>query len=157
MSNPQEVCTRQSWDAYFMDLANMAGTRSTCIRHSIGAIIVKNRRVISTGYNGAPKNLRHCIENRCIRDDLNIASGTRHEICCAVHAEQNAIIQGDPIGMMGADMYVTVAPCIICTKMIINAGIRRVYFRGDYGGYREKNMTLDFFKEAGVELKKMEE
>lgn len=119
---------RISWDEYFMKMAELAGERTTCKRRKIGAVIVKDNRVISTGYNGAPKGVKHCIDNECLRDELGIKSGTQQEICRAVHAEQNAIIQAAYKGdsTKDATLYTTTAPCSICAKMIINAGIKRV-------------------------------
>ncbi len=147
---------RSDWSTYFMSIAVTVGTRSTCVRRQIGAIIVKNRVILSTGYNGAPRGVAHCIDTECIRNKMNIPSGERHEICKAVHAEQNAIIQADPNARAGADMYSTTFPCIICAKMIINAGLRTVYYIGGYGDRYGHEMVLEYFEEAGIELRGME-
>ena len=117
---------RSSWDQYFMKMAELAASRSTCLRRQVGAVIVKERHVIATGYNGAPKGLPHCGEiGGCLRQQLGVPSGERHELCRALHAEQNAIIQAATLAQSieGATIYVTNQPCSICAKMIINAGI----------------------------------
>ncbi len=141
---------RSSWDTYFMKITHDVSERSTCIRRTVGAIIVKDKRILATGYNGAPAGLRHCEELGCLRQKLNIPSGERAEICRAVHAEQNAIIQaavhGVPIA--DSDLYSTTQPCIICAKMIINARIRRVIYEGDY----PDKLALEMLDEAGIEL-----
>jgi dCMP deaminase len=114
----------------------------------VGAVIAKDKRIISTGYNGAPRNLEHCLDIGCIRDQENIESGTRHEICRAIHAEQNAIIQAalHGISTRGSTLYCTHQPCILCTKMIINANIIRVVFKESY----PDSMAMDFFEQAGI-------
>ncbi|OQX82666.1 MAG: cytidine deaminase [Candidatus Latescibacteria bacterium 4484_7] len=120
--------SRPSWDEYFMQIAKLVSTRSTCLRRKVGAIIVKDKKIISTGYNGAPRGLPHCLDIGCLRSKLGIPSGERQELCRGVHAEQNAIIQAasSGISMEGATMYCTTAPCATCAKMIINAGIKRL-------------------------------
>ncbi len=117
-----------------MDLAELAASRSTCTRRKVGAVLVKNRRVISTGYNGAPAGHQHCQEIGCLREQLNVPSGERHELCRGVHAEQNAIVQAAFHGIhtMFATLYCTIKPCSICAKMIVNAGILNVVYRDDY-------------------------
>ena len=141
---------RPALDEYFMNIAEVVATRSTCLRNQVGAVIVRDKRIISTGYNGAPRNLEHCLDIGCIRDQENIDSGTRHEICRAVHAEQNAIIQAALHGVStrGATIYCTHQPCVLCAKMIINAHIIRVVFKHAY----PDDMALEFFSEAGVEV-----
>jgi len=131
-----------------MKIAEIVSTRSTCIRKKVGAVIVKDKRILSTGYNGAPRNLKHCLDIGCIREKNNIPSGTRHELCRGVHAEQNAIIQAAIHGSVidGATLYCTHMPCILCAKMIINANIKRVVFKIKY----PDNESLKFFDEAGV-------
>lgn len=139
---------RPSWDEYFMQVAELAATRSTCLRRQVGAVIVRDKHVISTGYNGAPKGVPHCEEKGgCLREKLGIPSGERHELCRALHAEQNAIIQAASLGQSveGADIYVTHQPCIICTKMIINAGIKRIFVREGY----PDELSVEMLKEAG--------
>lgn len=126
---------RPSWDEYFMEMAELTAKRSTCLRRKVGAVIVKDRHIIATGYNGAPKGLKHCAElGGCLREKLGIPSGERHELCRALHAEQNAIIQAATLGQSieGASIYVTNQPCGICAKMIVNAGIRRIVIREGY-------------------------
>ncbi len=139
---------RPSLDEYFLKLAMLVAERSTCLRHNIGAVLVKDKHVLATGYNGAPANTRDCTELGCLRDALKIPSGERHEICRAVHAEQNAIIQAAYHGMniKGATLYCTHTPCIICAKMIVNAGIKRVV---TFSEYQDKSFQ-DLFQEAGV-------
>ena len=140
---------RPSWDQYFMKMAELAASRSTCLRRQVGAVIVKERHVIATGYNGAPKGLPHCGEiGGCLRQQLGVPSGERHELCRALHAEQNAIIQAATLAQSieGATIYVTNQPCSICAKMIINAGIRRIVVRD---GYLDK-MAQEMLKEADL-------
>jgi len=126
--------TRPDNDAYFMSMAELVSSRSTCLRRQVGAVIVKEKRVLSTGYNGAPKGLKHCAEVGCIRQQNNVESGTRHELCRGVHAEQNAVIQAAYFGVSikDASIYTTNFPCVMCAKIIINAGIREVVYRDDY-------------------------
>ena len=133
-----------------MNIAEVVATRSTCLRHHVGAVIVKDKHIISTGYNGACKGLSHCLDIGCIRDQEKINSGTRHEICMAVHAEQNAIIQAALHGISteGGTLYCTHQPCVLCAKMIINASIIRVVFKEPYPDAR----TLWFFREADVDV-----
>jgi dCMP deaminase len=130
----ERVRGRPNWDYYFMEFAELARSRATCIRRAVGAVIVKDRHVLATGYNGAPKGLAHAEEVGCLRTQLKIPSGQRHEICRGLHAEQNAIIQAafHGVAIAGADLYVTTHPCSICSKMIINAGIRRVFYLEGY-------------------------
>ena len=117
-----------------MDIAAMAATRSTCLRRQVGAVIARDKRILATGYNGAPAGLRHCSEIGCLREKLKVASGQRHELCRAIHAEQNAIIQAASSGVSLKDavMYTTHHPCVLCSKIIINAGIRRVVYAQGY-------------------------
>jgi len=117
-----------------MTITKMVATRSTCLRRHVGAILVKDKRILATGYNGAPSGLKHCSEVGCLRENLSIPSGTRHELCRGLHAEQNAIIQAanHGISIRGATLYCTNKPCIICSKMIINAGITQVYYEEGY-------------------------
>ncbi|MCK5239292.1 MAG: dCMP deaminase family protein [Candidatus Thorarchaeota archaeon] len=127
--------TRKSKDVYFSEIADLVSTRSTCLRNTVGAVIVKDSKILSTGYNGAPKGLPHCDElGGCMRNRLGVKSGERHELCRGLHAEQNAIIQAafHGVSVKGAKMYCTTRPCSICTKMIINAGITEVIFMEEY-------------------------
>lgn len=143
---------RPSWDEYFMEMAHIAKKRSTCTRRQVGAVLVKDRRLLASGYNGAPSGIRHCSEVGCLRAKLNIPSGERHELCRGLHAEQNAIIQAayHGIQIQGATLYVTHQPCSLCGKMIINAGINRVVFQGEY----PDEMAKEMLEEAGVTLEK---
>jgi dCMP deaminase len=142
--------SRPSWDEYFMDLADLVATRSTCLRRSVGAVLVKDRRIIATGYNGAPDGLLHCGQRAggCIRQAMNVPSGERHELCLAVHAEQNAIVQAAALGIPieGATLYCTTQPCIICTKLLINAGVKRILFSNPY----PDELGINLLNEAGV-------
>ena len=146
---------RPSWDQYFMTLANEVATRTTCMRRAVGAIIVKDRRILATGYNGVPTGLRHCSETGCLRQELGVPSGQRHEICRGLHAEQNAIIQAARYGIniFGATLYCTHQPGVICAKMIINAGIARVVYKEGY----PDEFSLKLFEEAGTKIEKYEE
>jgi dCMP deaminase len=141
---------RPSWGDYFMDIAILVAKRSTCLRRSVGAIIVKDKRVLSTGYNGAPSGVRHCAEVGCLRENLNIESGKMHELCRGIHAEQNAIIQAayHGVSLKGASLFCTNLPCSICAKMIINAGIKEIYY---HSGYADE-LSEDMLQEAEIEL-----
>lgn len=125
---------RPSWDEYFLNLAFEVSKRSTCLRRAVGAIIVKDRRILATGYNGVPTGLRHCAETGCLRAQLGIPSGQRHEICRGLHAEQNAIIQAARYGIDidGSSIYITTQPCVVCAKMLINAGIKEIVYTNPY-------------------------
>lgn len=146
---------RPSWDEYFMEMVEVVKKRSTCLRRQVGAIIVKDKRIVSTGYNGAPKDCKHCEEVGCLRNELNIPSGERHELCRAIHAEQNAIVQAAANGtsIKGGTLYVTTQPCILCSKMIINAGIEKIVFKGDY----PDELSLKMLKESKVRVVKFED
>ena len=141
---------RPSWDEYFMRIAHEVARRSTCLRRPVGAVVVLEKRILSTGYNGAPSGLPHCAETGCLREQLNVPSGERTELCRGLHAEMNALLQGARHGirMEGATVYTTLAPCIMCAKMIINAGITRVVAAMDYPDDLGRKMLTD----AGVEL-----
>lgn len=143
---------RPQIDEYFLKFAMLAAERSTCLRHNVGAVIVKDKHILSTGYNGAPAKTKDCTELGCLRDELKIPSGTQQQICRAAHAEQNAIIQAayHGVSVKGATMYCTHTPCIICAKMIINAGIKRVVSYRDYND----DDFLKIFLEAGIKLEK---
>lgn len=145
---------RQSVDEYFMEISSVVAKRATCLRTQVGAVIVRDNRILSTGYNGAPHGLAHCLDIGCIREQNDTPSGERHELCRAVHAEQNAIIQAAIHGVSteNAIIYSTHQPCILCAKMIINAKIRRVVYRGNY----PDTNALEFLKQANVELVKFE-
>lgn len=141
---------RISPDEYFMEIAHVVSKRATCHRHQVGAILVKDKHVISTGYNGAPAGMKDCLEIGCLRDQLNIPTGERHELCRAIHAEQNTIIQAALHGKTteGATLYCTINPCIVCAKIIINSKIKKVVFEGDY----PDNTGINYLKEAGIKV-----
>jgi dCMP deaminase len=144
---------RPNWDDYFMEMAQVAKKRSTCMRRAVGAVIVKDNRILATGYNGAPKGIRHCGETGCLRENLNIPSGERHELCKGLHAEQNAIIQAAVFGaaIEGGTVYTTLYPCILCTKMIINSGIKRIVLKEEYND----QLSKELLKESGIEVIKL--
>ncbi len=133
-----------------MEITKLVAKRSTCLRRSVGAILVKDKRIISTGYNGVPQGLRHCAETGCLRAKLNIPSGERHEICRGLHAEQNAIIQAavSGVSIQGSTLYCTTQPCVICAKMLINAGIVQVKIETGY----PDELALEMLREAKIEL-----
>jgi dCMP deaminase len=141
---------RPSWQKYFMDITFLVAKRSTCLRRAVGALIVKDKRILSTGYNGAPTGLKHCLEMGCLREKLNVPSGEKHELCRGIHAEQNAIIQAAYHGVCikDATLFCTNMPCSICAKMIINAGIKRIYYHSGYADAMSKEML----GEAGIDL-----
>lgn len=145
---------RPSWDEYFMEIAQLTSKRSTCLRRQVGAVLVRDNRIITTGYNGAPTGLKHCEEIGCIRGERNVPPGERHELCRGIHAEQNAIIQAAMIGVSikGATLYSTTQPCSLCAKMLINAGIKRIVYKGDY----PDDLSVEMLKEAGVKLDRIE-
>ena len=144
---------RPSWDKYFLEIATIVSKRSTCLRRQVGAIIVKDKRILATGYNGAPTGIEHCETAGCLREKLKIPSGQRHELCRGLHAEQNALIQAARYGInvAGGTLYCTNHPCIICTKMLINAGIKDIVI---LSGYPDQ-MSRDFLKQAGIKVRKV--
>jgi dCMP deaminase len=139
-------------DTYFMEMAQLISSRSTCVRRQVGAVIVKDKRVLTTGYNGSPKGTKHCEDLGCIRDQQNIPSGTRHELCRGVHAEQNAVIQAAYFGISidGGTIYTTTFPCSMCAKILINAGIREVIYSDGYTDELSKML----FDETSVVVRK---
>jgi dCMP deaminase len=143
-----EKVTRPSWDEYFMRIAALVAERSTCLRRQVGAVLVRDKRLISTGYNGAPAGISHCLDVGCLRQQQNIPSGERHELCRGLHAEQNGIIQAALYGISleGATLYCTNLPCAICTKMLINARIVAIYYKD---GYADSLSSL-LLSEAGI-------
>ncbi len=142
-------------DTYFMRMAELVSSRATCMRRSVGAVIVQEKRVLTTGYNGSPRGLQHCKEVGCVRDELNIPSGTRHELCRGVHAEQNAVIQAAYFGVSikGSTLYSTTFPCSMCAKILINAGVAEVVYKVDY----EDALSRRLFEEAKVLLRSWSE
>ena len=145
------VDPRPSWDEYFMTLANEVATRTTCLRRAVGAVIVKDHRILATGYNGTPSGLRHCRETGCLREELGVPSGQRHEICRGLHAEQNAIIQAAKYGPVieGATIYVNTQPCVVCSKMLINAGIKEIVYQNPY----PDELAMEMLEESGIKLR----
>ena len=141
---------RPSWDEYFMSIARLVAGRATCLRRKVGAVIVKDRRILATGYNGAPAGLPHCSETGCVRERLKIPSGERHELCRGIHAEQNGIIQSANYGtgIAGATIYTTHHPCSVCAKMIINAGIVRVVTDDGY----PDDLAAEMLEQGGIEV-----
>ena len=137
-------------DEYFLKVASVVAERSTCRRHHVGAVAVRDKHILATGYNGAPTGLRDCLELGCLRDEMNIPSGTRHEICRGIHAEQNVIVQASlhGVSLAGSTIYCTHTPCILCAKMLVNARIERYV---SFGRYND-NQFIDLFQEAGVEF-----
>ncbi|MBQ8451700.1 MAG: cytidine/deoxycytidylate deaminase family protein [Clostridia bacterium] len=153
MKNNQKKQIFNKWDKRFMDLAKLVSTWSTCVRsgRQVGSVIVQDKRIIATGYNGAPSGVTSCLERgECLRDKLGIPSGTRQEVCYATHAEQNALVQAAKLGIStnGATIYVTHQPCTICTKLLINAGIKRIVYGYNY----PDEFSLNLLKEAGIEI-----
>ena len=145
---------RLPWPDYFMNIASLVAERSTCLRRKVGALAVKDKRILATGYNGAPAGLTHCLDIGCMREKLGIPSGQRHELCRALHAEQNVIIQAATHGVSieGADIYCTTQPCILCAKMLINCRIRAIYFAEGY----PDEMSRDMLEEARIPFSLLE-
>lgn len=143
---------RPGWDEYFMEITHLVAKRSTCRRRRVGAVLVKDKNILATGYNGAPSGTSHCLDIGCLREQLKIPSGERHELCRGLHAEQNAIIQAAKHGsnIDGATLYCTTMPCIICSKMIINAGIRRIIYEEGYSD----ELAMAMIDETGIVVEK---
>jgi len=141
---------RPSWNQYFMSIARLASTRSTCLRRQVGAVIVKDKKILTTGYNGAPSGLEHCLDIGCLREELGIPSGERHELCRATHAEQNAIVQAATFGVSikNSIIYSTAHPCILCSKLLINAGIKKIVIEDSY----PDELSSKMLNEAGVKI-----
>jgi dCMP deaminase len=145
---------RIDWDTYFIEITNVVKKRSTCLRRQVGAVIVKNNNLLASGYNGVPTKITHCSIVGCLRDKLNVPSGQNHELCRGLHAEQNAIIQAAKHGVNidGSTIYTNTKPCSICTKMIINAGIRKIVYLNDYND----SLADELLKETKIRLVKLE-
>lgn len=145
--------TRPTWDKYFMDIAVLVASRATCLRRKVGAVLVKNKRILATGYNGPPRGLKHCNERPggCLREQNHVPSGERHEISRAVHAEQNAIIQAAVHGFSieGTTLYSTNHPCVLCTKMLINAGVKEFVYAEGY----PDQLSAELIEEAGINIR----
>lgn len=146
--------TRPSWDEYFMDITRRVATRSTCLRRAVGAILVHDKRIIASGYNGGPTGLAHCLDIGCLREKLGIPSGQQHELCRGIHAEQNAIIQAARYGVSidGATLYCTTQPCTQCTKMLINAGITEIVYAEGY----PDDLARELLDESGIVVRRFE-
>ncbi len=142
---------RPDWDDYFMEIAHLVAKRSSCLRRKVGALLVLDKRILSTGYNGAPAGLAHCNEVGCIREQLKIPSGERHELCRGLHAEQNAIIQAavHGVAIKGAELYCTHYPCAVCAKMLVNAGIKSLKLAANY----PDELAKAIFAEAGLNIR----
>ena len=145
---------RSSWEEYFMNIAYLVSSRSTCLRRKVGAIAVKERRILASGYNGAPVNTPHCSETGCLRAELNIPSGQRHEICRGLHAEQNVIIQAamHGVNLVDSEIYCTNYPCVLCAKMLINCKIKHFYFADSY----PDELASIMLREAGIKGTKLD-
>ena len=145
---------RLSWPEYFMRITHLVAERSTCLRRKVGAVAVKDRRILATGYNGAPAGLKHCLEVGCLREQLGVPSGQRHELCRALHAEQNVIIQAalHGVSIRGAAIYATTQPCLICSKMLINCGVEAIFFAEGYPDELARTML----EEAGVLFERLD-
>ena len=146
---------RPTWDRYFMDIAHVVATRSNCSRRQVAAVIVKDQRIISTGYNGTPRGVKNCFDGGCPRCSGKVKSGTHLDECLCTHAEQNAICQAAYYGVAiaGSTIYITISPCLTCAKLIINAGIKEVVYGGDYAFL---DTVKKMFKAAGVKHRKFE-
>ena len=141
---------RPGWNQYFMQITQLVASRSTCLRRQVGALLVKEKNILATGYNGVPSGITHCDVTGCLREKLNVPSGERHELCRGLHAEQNAIIQAAKHGtsIVGSILYCTDSPCIICSKMLINAGVIEVVFGRGY----PDTLSLEMLAEAGIKF-----
>jgi len=146
---------RPTWHQYFMDITRRVATRSTCTRRHVGSVIVKNRQILATGYNGAPRGVKHCAEVGCLREKLKVPSGQRHELCRGLHAEQNAIIQAAFHGTSidGAVLYTTTYPCMVCAKMLVNAGITHIYYEQGY----PDELAVKILEEAGIAVEPLDD
>ncbi len=144
---------RPSWDEYFLELAYLVSKRSTCLRRFVGAVLVKEKNILATGYNGAPSGIKHCADTGCLRDKLKIPSGQRHELCHGLHAEQNVILQAALHGVSTKDsqLYVTNQPCMICAKMLINAGIKEIIISDGY----PDELAAQFLKAAKIKVRRI--
>lgn len=144
---------RLSWSEYFMRIAALVAERSTCLRRAVGAVAVLDKRILATGYNGAPSGISHCLDVGCMREEMGVPSGQRHELCRGLHAEQNVIIQAAVHGvpLTGAEIYCTDQPCLICSKMLINCRIRAIYFARGY----PDDLSCSFLDEAKVHYQRL--
>jgi len=152
-TTPDTARHRPSWDEYFMEIATQVSTRSTCTRRRIGAVVVRDKRILATGYNNVPSGIEHCTSRGCLRDELGIPSGERHELCRGIHAEQNAIAQAarNGVSIEGAMVYSTAQPCILCAKLMINAGIVEIVYQGEY----PDPLSVELLTDAGITLRRL--
>jgi len=153
MKRKHPLLKRPSWDEYFLEVAGLVSKRATCLRRKVGAVLVKEKKILATGYNGAPSGLKHCIDIGCIREKLHIPSGERHELCRGLHAEQNVLLQAALYGIStrGSTLYITNQPCVICAKMLINAGIKEIVICRDY----PDKLAGKFLKEAKIKVRRI--
>jgi dCMP deaminase len=153
LAEKRKKLTRPGWDEYFVQIAHLVSRRSTCLRRRVGAVLVKDKRILATGYNGAPSGITHCQIAGCLRQKLGIPSGQRHELCRGLHAEQNVLLQAALHGVSAKDssLYITVTPCIICAKMIINAGVKEIVIEGEY----PDKQAQTFLREAKIKIRKL--
>ncbi len=151
MVKKKSIYKRPSWDEYFLEVAALVSKRATCLRRRVGAVLVKDKKILATGYNGAPSGLKHCIDIGCLREKLKIPSGQRHELCRGLHAEQNVLLQAALHGISTKEsiLYITNQPCIICVKMLINGGIKEIVTSGDY----PDKLARDFLEEARIKIR----
>jgi len=151
--NKKAYAKRPGWDEYFLEVAHLVAKRATCLRRRVGAVLVKDKKILATGYNGAPSGLKHCIDSRCLREKLKVPSGERHELCRGLHAEQNVLLQAALYGISTKDsvLYATNQPCIICAKMLINAGIKEIVVSSGY----PDQMAGEFFREARIRVRRV--
>jgi len=151
--NKKAYAKRPGWDEYFLEVAYLVAKRATCLRRRVGAVLVKDKKILATGYNGAPSGLKHCIDSRCLREKLKVPSGQRHELCRGLHAEQNVLLQAALYGISTKDsvLYATNQPCIICAKMLINAGIKEIVVSSGY----PDQMAGEFFREARIRVRRV--
>lgn len=149
----KKIVRRPSWDEYFLDVAELVAKRSTCLRRQVGAVAVKDKRILATGYNGAPSGFAHCLDIGCLREKLGIPSGQRQELCRALHAEQNVIIQSahHKVDLTGATIYVINQPCVTCSKMLISMGIKEIVFKE---GYPDK-LAAEMLKESKIKIRQV--
>jgi len=145
---------RPSWDEYFMEIAQQVASRSTCTRRRVGAVVVRDKRILATGYNNVPSGIEHCTTRGCLRDELKIPSGQRHELCRGIHAEQNAIAQAarNGVSIEGSTVYCTNQPCILCAKLCINAGITEIVFTGEY----PDELSVELLTDANITLRTLD-
>jgi dCMP deaminase len=149
----EDRVARPSWDEYFLRIAREVSGRSTCLRRKVGAVLVRDKRILATGYNGAPSGIVHCDERGCLRDEMGVPSGERHELCRGLHAEMNSLLQAavHGVGVAGSTLYCTNHPCSLCTKMLVNARVARVVVEE---GYSDR-LASDLLREAGLEVEVM--